>query len=1076
MNRRILFSVLLSVVSVSNIFAQTYQPDLNKDGFVNFADFAMFAENWQKSGIGLIGDLDGSGTVDEADLMRLSYYWLSEFEWKNPDFNHDGIVNFLDFAVFADAWLSSNHNSNWDPDCDFNDDDLVNIIDLNRFARQWLRNFPKNVIYADAGAAAGGDGTSWDKAFIYLQDAIKAASKGCQIWAAQGVYRPDANSNFPNGTHLRASTFKLPQGVAIYGGFPAGGRWEHRNPDLCPTTLSGDIGIAGNRNDNCYNVVVGANDVTLDGLIIADGNATSTGDKARGGGMRNEDVNNITIANCIFSNNHARYDGGAIYNYKSSISFINCIFSENKSGDDGAGVYNSNTDANLTDCSFFDNRSGNRGGGIYNYQSGSELINCLFNNNHADANGGAVYNGYKAVKLINCTIAGNSAGKNTGGIYNMYSSSVITNCIVWNNNVEIYNHSSSPHILYSDVKGCGASGAGWNANFGEDDGNNIDSDPCFADATQGRPCFTDELALEAASPCINAGKNSALPLDIKTDIDGNARFNGIVDMGAYEYGQLDMTQDLDGDGLFDWWEYRYGLNPNDANDAQGDIDSDGLSNLAEYNGGCDPIFFDTDGDLLSDGWEVLYGLNPLVSDVVEVVDGNNVYADNDGDGLDALKEIVYGTSPTAADSDGDGASDGVEVAQGSLPMDATDLGLPPSADQVCTLRLTVGDWSNSNSERYDLVVGPVTHQATQFGVVATANYSQFRPGNRYEVRIVHRGTDPAKWFYPNADYDYVVQIEAVSLPAGVVMQIEDADGILGYHGEPNTPNHIFDAAGKVAYVNLNRVKITEPDGNPVTDNHFVFNSSGSGVCNVIATGTTGTSGKDSDLEWLLTAISGSTQTSTPNPAKGPNITFTYTGLPTSNSQFGVKTLTLTYPPTSQQDTKQVEIFFNKIATNHPGMGSGVTPNWYYYWTYAGVSTGTHQYNASLGADGQYAFGNNYFEIGPSACGQDYGLVVKGDGIDNFGSTCLHEKAHMDYYFSVWNPYDHNQDLDGDLLKDSQETSLIGLNGQPYDPNKYDTDEDDYYDGEDWACKYENIWGIGSCDNADWSSPGHQSNK
>ncbi len=48
---------------------------------------------------------------------------------------------------------------------------------------------------------------------------------------------------------------------------------------------------------------------------------------------------------------------------------------------------------------------------------------------------------------------------------------------------------------------------------------------------------------------------------------------------------------------------------------------------------------------------------------------------------------------------------------------------------------------------------------------------------------------------PEADYDYVAGIEAVSLPAGVVMVLDDADGILGTHGEPNTMNQTFDAAG-----------------------------------------------------------------------------------------------------------------------------------------------------------------------------------------------------------------------------------------------------------------------------------------
>ncbi|GEM_PF-3587287 len=304
------------------------------------------------------------------------------------------------------------------------------------------------------------------------------------------------------------------------------------------------------------------------------------------------------------------------------------------------------------------------------------------------------------------------------------------------------------------------------------------------------------------------GKNRALPLDITMDIKGNARFNRTVDMGAYEYEQLDMSLDTDGDGLPDWWEYRFGLAPDDFNDAQTDLDEDGLLNLNEYENNCDAAFFDTDGDLLLDGWEVLYSLNPKISDVIDVNDGNNIYADSDNDGLDTLQEVVFAANPSIADSDGDGVSDGDEVSQGSLPMDASDLGLPPSADEVCELRLTVGDWSNSNSERYDMKVGPITHQAAKFGVVETKDYNQFRAGKRYEVRIIHHGTDPSKWWFPEADYDYVAQIEAVSLPDGVIMQIEDADGILGYHGDSNTPNGVFDAAGKVAYVNLIKIEVT----------------------------------------------------------------------------------------------------------------------------------------------------------------------------------------------------------------------------------------------------------------------------
>jgi hypothetical protein len=52
-------------------------PDLNSDKMVNFVDFAIFAQNWQKSGSGLDGDFDDSGTVDTNDLATLAYFWLS---------------------------------------------------------------------------------------------------------------------------------------------------------------------------------------------------------------------------------------------------------------------------------------------------------------------------------------------------------------------------------------------------------------------------------------------------------------------------------------------------------------------------------------------------------------------------------------------------------------------------------------------------------------------------------------------------------------------------------------------------------------------------------------------------------------------------------------------------------------------------------------------------------------------------------------------------------------------------------------------------------------------------------------
>ncbi len=85
------------------------------------------------------------------------------------------------------------------------------------------------------------------------------------------------------------------------------------------------------------------------------------------------------------------------------------------------------------------------------------------------------------------------------------------------------------------------------------------------------------------------------------------------------------------------------------------LDSDGdlLSDDDEARLGTDPNRADTDGDGITDGYEVAHGLNPL-----SAADGA---ADPDGDGLANLEEATARTDPHVADTDGDGLLDGAEV-------------------------------------------------------------------------------------------------------------------------------------------------------------------------------------------------------------------------------------------------------------------------------------------------------------------------------------------------------------------------------------------------------------------------------
>ena len=61
--------------------------------------------------------------------------------------------------------------------------------------------------------------------------------------------------------------------------------------------------------------------------------------------------------------------------------------------------------------------------------------------------------------------------------------------------------------------------------------------------------------------------------------------------------------------------------------------------------------------------------------------------DSDEDSLDNLREMIEGTDPYIADSDGDGVQDGAEVEMGSDPLDEDDDTAPP-ASQEAEIQLT----------------------------------------------------------------------------------------------------------------------------------------------------------------------------------------------------------------------------------------------------------------------------------------------------------------------------------------------------------------------------------------------------
>lgn len=119
-----------------------------------------------------------------------------------------------------------------------------------------------------------------------------------------------------------------------------------------------------------------------------------------------------------------------------------------------------------------------------------------------------------------------------------------------------------------------------------------------------------------------------------------ARIDSTVELwdGA---GAGEDSYDSNGDGIPDWWELKYGFDPNGPSIAEGDPNEDGINNYWSYMLGADPFN--------------AFSLDP--AGIISDADW-----DSDGDDLSNYDELnVYFTDPTSIDTDDDEIEDGAEV-------------------------------------------------------------------------------------------------------------------------------------------------------------------------------------------------------------------------------------------------------------------------------------------------------------------------------------------------------------------------------------------------------------------------------
>ncbi|HEX8577523.1 MAG TPA: choice-of-anchor Q domain-containing protein [Flavobacterium sp.] len=292
------------------------------------------------------------------------------------------------------------------------------------------------------------------------------------------------------------------------------------------------------------------------------------------------------IIGCTFTNNTARYDGGALYlqGYNEDRWFVKkCQFTSNKSVVRMAGAIwhsgYSNGEFNVSDSSFENNEAKQHGGAIRCTNGSNYFTNSTFYGNKtfdAETSGGAIWNFGDADRtwfstIVNCTFVDNISGGYGGAwVISNDAAGTIRGSV---KNTIISNNRAYTICGYPPPPGCNSTNNGNNCgSILFDLGNNIEyperpsavANPSNPDPND-RPCFarpvvqnsdampvinpllsplalnegsTKTMALQAGSPAINAGSGCS-PLDQR-----GATRNGNCDIGAYEYEGVLSTENV----------------------------------------------------------------------------------------------------------------------------------------------------------------------------------------------------------------------------------------------------------------------------------------------------------------------------------------------------------------------------------------------------------------------------------------------------------------------------------------------------------------------------------------------------
>lgn len=244
--------------------------------------------------------------------------------------------------------------------------------------------------------------------------------------------------------------------------------------------------------------------ITGGGIQITVSGSTFSGNSAFIGGAIS--VSTGTISDCIFTQNTASYEGGAISDqFWGPLSITGSTFDSNRALQFAGGALEVSMSVHVTvsDSTFLNNSTAGDGGGIWNIGA-LTVMNSTFVNNQASGAGGAI-NG--AAKVNNTIIASTQTGDCAGGLT-----------------------------------------AGSNSNFGTDTScspgfTHVSSAQLALGTLTGSPAY---FPLKAGSVAIDSGDNTVCPAtDEAGNVrpqDGNGDGTAICDVGAYEFPTKNITR------------------------------------------------------------------------------------------------------------------------------------------------------------------------------------------------------------------------------------------------------------------------------------------------------------------------------------------------------------------------------------------------------------------------------------------------------------------------------------------------------------------------------------------------------